>query len=582
LLIAAAGGACKSPPVSLDPGGGDGGAGRGAVSSQIEVAFEATSIRKLDLLLVIDNSSGMRPKQEAFAAALPALLGELRRGIGGLPDLRVAVVSSDVGAGPASVGSCRPLGDRGRFLVRAGCGLDPGVAHFVSAQESGARTNVSGRLEDALACLVRLGDGGCGFEHPLQAVRAALSRENPENQSFLRPDARLGIVILADEDDCSAPPDTDLFLSTPAGQAPGLVCAVEGHVCNGANVPAGELVAPLASCTAAGRGQTRLIPVDEIASYVRTLKAPARDRVTVAALVGWSSAADAVYAIGRDARNELAPAPLCTTALGPAAPALRLKAFVDAFAPRGWLGSLCAADVTATVAEIGRAINADTSPGCLPAGLADADAATPGVQPECVAADRRPGGSGASDAPIPACKAGAARPCFDVVADETCSGGLRVAVSRDGAGPPPAGTFVAVKCLAVAAAAAPASAPQGRGGPLGRPCEIPEAPPASRAALMKAPAPECASDACLRPSPEGVATVVDTAPLCTEPCARDADCERAELRDPRSPQTPADRRCKSRFVCAVPFEVGPWACRRLCACQDFFAAPPAVPASCRP
>src|SRR3990167_8457413 len=45
------------------------------------------------------------------------------------------------------------------------------------------------------------GGGGCGFEPPLAAMRAALG-PLAANAGFLRPDAALAVLILADEDDC--------------------------------------------------------------------------------------------------------------------------------------------------------------------------------------------------------------------------------------------------------------------------------------------------------------------------------------------------------------------------------------------
>jgi hypothetical protein len=45
------------------------------------------------------------------------------------------------------------------------------------------------------------GVSGCAFEQHLAAVERALS--NPANTGFLRPDAYLGVIIIADEDDCS-------------------------------------------------------------------------------------------------------------------------------------------------------------------------------------------------------------------------------------------------------------------------------------------------------------------------------------------------------------------------------------------
>src|SRR5205085_11472488 len=60
-------------------------------------------------------------------------------------------------------------------------------------------------------CMASVGAGGCGFEHQLEAVYAALHNNLPENAGFLRDDAVLVVVFLTNEDDASAPPDTDVF-----------------------------------------------------------------------------------------------------------------------------------------------------------------------------------------------------------------------------------------------------------------------------------------------------------------------------------------------------------------------------------
>ena len=56
---------------------------------------------------------------------------------------------------------------------------------------------------------------GCGFEHQLASVDRALGADGNgppnSNANFLRPEAYLGIVLLTNEDDCSAPANTQIF-----------------------------------------------------------------------------------------------------------------------------------------------------------------------------------------------------------------------------------------------------------------------------------------------------------------------------------------------------------------------------------
>jgi hypothetical protein len=66
---------------------------------------------------------------------------------------------------------------------------------------------------------------------------------NPENIGFVRPNAYLAIVLLTDEDDCSAAPDDTvndgMFLETQQvpTETASLRCAARGHVCNGQPIP---------------------------------------------------------------------------------------------------------------------------------------------------------------------------------------------------------------------------------------------------------------------------------------------------------------------------------------------------------
>ena len=74
-------------------------------------------------------------------------------------------------------------------------------------------------LSDAFNCMSSVGNEGCGFEHQLESPYRALHDDIPENAGFLRDDALLVVVIVTDEDDCSAPDDSDLFVDSPDADA---------------------------------------------------------------------------------------------------------------------------------------------------------------------------------------------------------------------------------------------------------------------------------------------------------------------------------------------------------------------------
>ena len=194
----------------------------------------------VDLLFVIDNSPSMGAKQDGLAASFPALLDGLATALGGTPDLHVGVISTDLGIAPYSTDTCSVQGDDGALLgssATASCTVAP--EPFIIDVDDGAggrRTNYTGAIGDTFSCLARLGTGGCGFEQPLASMKRALDGEVPGNAGFLRPGAFLAVVILSDEDDCSAA-DPGVFdtsqdsLDAPLGPFSSFRCAEFGVVC---------------------------------------------------------------------------------------------------------------------------------------------------------------------------------------------------------------------------------------------------------------------------------------------------------------------------------------------------------------
>ena len=133
--------------------------------------------RNVDLLFLIDDSSSMRLSQDNLRRNFPVLMQQLENLPGGLPNIHVAVVSSDMGAGDGSVGGCDSTGGKqGIFqhTARGGCaasGLAPGATYISNI--AGA-ANYSGSLADVFTCIAALGESGCGFEHQFAAITRAL------------------------------------------------------------------------------------------------------------------------------------------------------------------------------------------------------------------------------------------------------------------------------------------------------------------------------------------------------------------------------------------------------------------------
>jgi hypothetical protein len=355
------------PPLPIDPDGGvaadgspidgPGPADRPADTPADDGPVEGSApIRPqaYDVLFVIDSSTGMAPATANLVRLLPGLVETLRNSPGGLPDLHIGVTSGDLGAGPTSMGACRPGGDRGVLRLDPACGLDPG-ARFIVASQDGAGHNFRGQLGDVFGCLARVGNAGCEFQHPLEAARLALDgTATPENQGFLRPGATLAVIVISNQDDCSAPSTSNLFVDDGAfpDTTPRFRCAQTGHLCAGKTPPIGDFSAPLSTCTAAH--QSRLLPVADIVASIRARKTRG-EKVLASAIIGWATDPDGTaYRHGRAAAaTQLDYLPICLGTAGPARAALRIKEFVDSFPGAEALVNICQEDWLPAIRHIG-------------------------------------------------------------------------------------------------------------------------------------------------------------------------------------------------------------------------------------
>jgi len=451
-----------------------------APETETDVVYEVNPGRLLDLVFMIDNSDSMRQEQENLTANFPRLIEKLQNIPGGLPDIHIGVISSNFGAGPnVPAPTCRPYGDKGKFLVKPGCGLDANANPWLEQDPTGKK-NFTGDLGTAFSCLAKLGVDGCGYEHQLQSLRASLYDVNPENRGFLRPEAYLGIIIMSDEDDCSAEPFATIFDDNiPSGQASSFTCSQLGHVCNNQEVPATDgFSAPLSSCVPYERQENpaidtehaaqdpirsrRLINVSELVTYIKAKKPNRDDRIIVSGIVGWpnskAAAANATYKVGMvmkdmPPRTELDNVPICESANGRATAGIRMKAFVDAFGENGSIYSICQDNFNDAVTAIGDTLAKKLANTCIGSQLIDTDLTKDGLQPECQVVDRVPKGSDYQDTPLPACSTGKS-PCWDLVADPDCGSGYHV-VRKPVDMPPPVGTLQGIKCLTCTSAANP-------------------------------------------------------------------------------------------------------------------------------
>ena len=178
-------------------------------------------INPLDLLIVLDVSPSMADEQATLERELPALIrmlvtGKLRDGTDAYPpirDLRIGVVSADLGAGATAGGvqGCTTQGDDARLARGAACGGERASYADYFAPKPTLHPLVpapSREAEDALVedvmCRVRLRSAGCGVSQSLEATLRAF-QANPEFQHvapgrFL---SALHVLLISDGDDCS-------------------------------------------------------------------------------------------------------------------------------------------------------------------------------------------------------------------------------------------------------------------------------------------------------------------------------------------------------------------------------------------
>ncbi|MFH0902000.1 MAG: hypothetical protein V2A73_15325 [Pseudomonadota bacterium] len=184
-----------------------------AVTADSREAIAADMPPELDLLVVMDNSSNMGDFQMQLAFTLDNFLGDLTMdGVLPIPSLHIGIVSADLGVGSYTVEGCTERGDdglmRNEICPFPFCASIPAPANRYLIDEAlpdGSRkTNYSGALSDVFRCIAMLSHEGCKYEQHLEAMKRALDGTHPEHDGFLRPDAYLAVLFVANQDDCSA------------------------------------------------------------------------------------------------------------------------------------------------------------------------------------------------------------------------------------------------------------------------------------------------------------------------------------------------------------------------------------------
>ncbi len=322
----------------------------------------------VDLLVMVDDSNSMAEEQATLAADLPAVIDALARGDSDgdgrrdfmpVADLHVGVVSSDMGTRGYPIASCndRDFGDDGILNDVASpdlTGCDPSYPPFLSFRVG--TTSIDDFRTD-FACVASLGTSGCGLEQQLDAVLKALTPSTSAirfhmdttghgdgaNLGFLRPDSVLVVLLVTDEDDCSAS-DGRLFDFTLGGPYdathPALRCAFHPEA---------------------------LHPLARYVDGLRALRAEHPERLVFMALGGTPVDSDGTSIadlLGDSRMTPVAAAdgmslvPVCSTARGLAWPARRLAEAalaIDGTESTGLVRSICQDSYAPAFSELLRA-----------------------------------------------------------------------------------------------------------------------------------------------------------------------------------------------------------------------------------
>ena len=331
----------------------------GAATPPVKIALSPSSSTtlpsgvKLDVLFVVDNSNSMDQEQKALASAFPSFMDRLMT-YKVMLDLRVGVISTDMGAGAYNLPSCETAdGDRGKLQHKARtAGCTPPSDPWLAVK--GTQTNVPGGMaNDAFSCIVQLGTGGCGFEQPLKAIRWALDPQKSKTAGFPRDDSVLAIVVVSDEDDCSAS-RTQLFdpsqqgLSDPLGPLTSFRCFEFGVKCDcGAG----------GGCDRTTTGPRKnCVPqagyLEDVKLFVTQLKQHhSKGKIFFSVIAGPTDKVEVSLSGSNPALQ-----PSCQTSMGFAVPAIRLKAVADTFHPRSSFDSICQVNLKSPMANLAQRI----------------------------------------------------------------------------------------------------------------------------------------------------------------------------------------------------------------------------------
>jgi hypothetical protein len=258
---------------------------------------------------------------------------------------------------------------------------------------------------------------------------------------------------VSDEDDCSAPPDSDLFDSTsttltdPLGPMASFRCNEFGHLCGGKpppRMPPGE-VDLSGTCVSAEDG--RLLRVADVATALKGLKADP-SKVFVAS-IGAPAKPYKVNLGPSFVQGDTSMWPYvehsCQSNPTPSVilfgdPGVRTNQWISAFGANGLVEDICETTYAGALQRIATQMVKMTAPPCLPFTV---------NLSKCKAVDQVVDASTGkvSNVPLPECKPGDLGPCWDVLDSPSMCASTGDPIVFKRPGPPATITKTTVTCL---------------------------------------------------------------------------------------------------------------------------------------
>jgi hypothetical protein len=388
----------------------------------------------IDILFVIDDSLSMKEEQDSLRANFGRFISVLESIDGGLPDVQIGVITPNLGTTATdnsrapSLGPCTDTGgERGELRQLGGGG--PRFLRDVARPSGGRDTNYGAlTLTQAFQQLATVGTNGCGIEQHLEAMKRALDG-NPVNAGFVREDAYLAVIVIADEDDCSLA-RSSLFdgnrNDATYADAVNFRCTSQGVACDTPDTPLDMAIGARQDCHPR-EDSTMITQVSRYVDFLKQRKLDQRD-VIVAGILGNPEPFAIINKPGTSTKV-LDRSCTYTNPTGGeqfAFPAVRTSSFLSQFVSSA-RATICDDDLSDGLALVAELLRDKVINECFKLPLFDADAEKPGLQADCAVTEvrRHPNADDEQLRVIPPCEAGRT-PCWRIEDDPVGCGFTKI------------------------------------------------------------------------------------------------------------------------------------------------------------